>query len=261
MKRLIDGPMFRAMLAEHGAELVLHGHNHEQQLIWLDGPQRPHPGGRRAVGLGDHQQRMTSRPPTISIAIDGGPGAWQCEMVSRGLRAGPRRHHRTDAADTEVPMSELPASAQKVQDAARALGLDDRGARDGGVDPHRRGSRRRLRRHGRADREVAGVPRQRRAASRICCWSRARTASTRRASRAHLGEKLKRPDADAVRALTGYAIGGIPPFGHDTPLATYMDRGSAAIRRDLGRGRNAEGGVRGGAGASCATPRRRRRST
>ena len=41
---------------------------------------------------------------------------------------------------------------------------------------------------------------------------------------AHLGEKLTRPEADAVRALTGYAIGGIPPFGHDTPLATYMDR-------------------------------------
>jgi prolyl-tRNA editing enzyme YbaK/EbsC (Cys-tRNA(Pro) deacylase) len=40
----------------------------------------------------------------------------------------------------------------------------------------------------------------------------------------HLGEELKRPDADAVRALTGYAIGGIPPFGHDTPLATYIDR-------------------------------------
>ena len=41
---------------------------------------------------------------------------------------------------------------------------------------------------------------------------------------AHLGEKLKRPDADAVRALTGFAIGGIPPFAHDTPLATYLDR-------------------------------------
>jgi len=40
---------------------------------------------------------------------------------------------------------------------------------------------------------------------------------------AHLGEELKRPDADAVRALTGYAIGGIPPFGHETPLATYID--------------------------------------
>jgi len=39
----------------------------------------------------------------------------------------------------------------------------------------------------------------------------------------HLGEKLKRPDAHAVRDLTGYAIGGIPPFGHATPLATYVD--------------------------------------
>ena len=27
-----------------------------------------------------------------------------------------------------------------------------------------------------------------------------------------------------MRDLTGYAIGGIPPFGHDTQLATYMDR-------------------------------------
>jgi prolyl-tRNA editing enzyme YbaK/EbsC (Cys-tRNA(Pro) deacylase) len=40
----------------------------------------------------------------------------------------------------------------------------------------------------------------------------------------HLGEELKRPDGKAVRDLTGYAIGGIPPFGHDTPLATYIDR-------------------------------------
>jgi prolyl-tRNA editing enzyme YbaK/EbsC (Cys-tRNA(Pro) deacylase) len=39
----------------------------------------------------------------------------------------------------------------------------------------------------------------------------------------HLGEKLKRPDADYVRNLTGFAIGGIPPFGHATALATYMD--------------------------------------
>ena len=27
-----------------------------------------------------------------------------------------------------------------------------------------------------------------------------------------------------MRALTGYAIGGIPPFGLDAPLVTYMDR-------------------------------------
>jgi prolyl-tRNA editing enzyme YbaK/EbsC (Cys-tRNA(Pro) deacylase) len=44
-----------------------------------------------------------------------------------------------------------------------------------------------------------------------------------KAMAAHLGEKLRRPDANAVRAVTGYAIGGIPPFGHDRPLTTYMD--------------------------------------
>jgi prolyl-tRNA editing enzyme YbaK/EbsC (Cys-tRNA(Pro) deacylase) len=40
---------------------------------------------------------------------------------------------------------------------------------------------------------------------------------------AHLGEPLRRPDAADVRALTGYAIGGIPPLGHATELKTYMD--------------------------------------
>lgn len=39
-----------------------------------------------------------------------------------------------------------------------------------------------------------------------------------------IGETLKRPDASYVRDITGYAIGGIPPLGHDTPLATFFDR-------------------------------------
>jgi prolyl-tRNA editing enzyme YbaK/EbsC (Cys-tRNA(Pro) deacylase) len=38
-----------------------------------------------------------------------------------------------------------------------------------------------------------------------------------------LGEPLKRPGGAEVRALTGFAIGGIPPFGHDQPIATHMD--------------------------------------
>ena len=39
-----------------------------------------------------------------------------------------------------------------------------------------------------------------------------------------LGEKLGRADADFVRAATGYAIGGVPPVGHATPLRVVMDR-------------------------------------
>jgi len=40
---------------------------------------------------------------------------------------------------------------------------------------------------------------------------------------AHLGEGLLRPDAARVRELTGYAIGGIPPIGHATAMAAYID--------------------------------------
>jgi prolyl-tRNA editing enzyme YbaK/EbsC (Cys-tRNA(Pro) deacylase) len=39
-----------------------------------------------------------------------------------------------------------------------------------------------------------------------------------------LGEPLDRPDARFVRDVTGFAIGGVAPFGHVTPLATRIDR-------------------------------------
>ncbi len=39
-----------------------------------------------------------------------------------------------------------------------------------------------------------------------------------------VGEPIMRPDAAFVRALTGFAIGGIPPLGHATPLPTFIDR-------------------------------------
>lgn len=34
---------------------------------------------------------------------------------------------------------------------------------------------------------------------------------------------LERASADFVREKTGYAIGGIPPVGHATPLKTFLD--------------------------------------
>jgi prolyl-tRNA editing enzyme YbaK/EbsC (Cys-tRNA(Pro) deacylase) len=36
-------------------------------------------------------------------------------------------------------------------------------------------------------------------------------------------KQVERADADTVRAATGYAIGGVPPFGHATPLPVYVD--------------------------------------
>ena len=37
------------------------------------------------------------------------------------------------------------------------------------------------------------------------------------------GAKCARVDADAVRAATGFPIGGVPPFGHRTPLRVFID--------------------------------------
>lgn len=38
-----------------------------------------------------------------------------------------------------------------------------------------------------------------------------------------IGEALNRPDANFVRDVTGFAIGGIPPFGNARPIKTYID--------------------------------------
>lgn len=38
-----------------------------------------------------------------------------------------------------------------------------------------------------------------------------------------IGAKLMRADADQVRAATGFAIGGVSPFGHPAPLPIYLD--------------------------------------
>lgn len=40
-----------------------------------------------------------------------------------------------------------------------------------------------------------------------------------------LGEEVSRADADFVRATTGFAIGGVPPLGHATPVPVFMDVG------------------------------------
>jgi prolyl-tRNA editing enzyme YbaK/EbsC (Cys-tRNA(Pro) deacylase) len=46
---------------------------------------------------------------------------------------------------------------------------------------------------------------------------------------ARIGEPLERPNAQYVRDITGFAIGGIPPLGHDRPLATYCDEALLAF--------------------------------
>jgi len=39
----------------------------------------------------------------------------------------------------------------------------------------------------------------------------------------YAGEHISRADADFVRAVTGFAIGGVPPVGHVQKMETYLD--------------------------------------
>ena len=48
-------------------------------------------------------------------------------------------------------------------------------------------------------------------------------AGDRRVDAAKLGEGARPARADEVREATGFAIGGVPPLGHDRPLPTVVD--------------------------------------
>jgi 3',5'-cyclic AMP phosphodiesterase CpdA len=86
-ERLLDGQAFVDVLARHGAELVLHGHEHVHCVRWLAGS-----GGRAvpAIGVPSASARAGGHRDSAAYnlyAIEGGPGAWHCEMRSRGLAA------------------------------------------------------------------------------------------------------------------------------------------------------------------------------
>jgi len=83
-QRLVDGPALRAVIAETGAELLIHGHDHVHQVAWFDA------GDRRmaAVGVPSASARPGGRWDAAGYnlyRIEGEPGAWRCEMSSRSL--------------------------------------------------------------------------------------------------------------------------------------------------------------------------------
>ena len=83
-RRLTDAAALREVLRKRGAELVLHGHHHAAELVWLAGPWAAIPciGVPSASGApGRHDD-----PAGYNLyEIDGAPGAWRCTMVSYGL--------------------------------------------------------------------------------------------------------------------------------------------------------------------------------
>ena len=58
----------------------------------------------------------------------------------------------------------------------------------------------------------------------VCLVSGINRLDTARLASATGAVKIRRADADSVREVTGYAVGGVPPFGHARRLAVYCDR-------------------------------------
>jgi 3',5'-cyclic AMP phosphodiesterase CpdA len=85
-KRLIDAAAFREAIAAVGAELIIHGHDHVHALGSIAGnservPVVGVPSASACAGMKHHAAAYNL------YAVGGGPGAWSCEVLSRGLRA------------------------------------------------------------------------------------------------------------------------------------------------------------------------------
>jgi 3',5'-cyclic AMP phosphodiesterase CpdA len=83
LRRLIDGTDLRGVLGAHGAELLLHGHDHQRALVWLYGPHAKIP----AVGVPSASARAPHGDENSAgynlFRIGGAVGAWRCEMTAR----------------------------------------------------------------------------------------------------------------------------------------------------------------------------------
>ena len=89
-KRLLDAWALVETIAKHGAELLLHGHDHLHMLNWLSGP-----GGALVPAVGVPSASSAPGQSHDDAAynlyrIDGAPGAWTCTMTSRGIVPGGR---------------------------------------------------------------------------------------------------------------------------------------------------------------------------
>ena len=83
-RRLTDAEAVRAVLREHGAELVLHGHHHEASLVRLHGPRGAIPciGVPSASGAPGHKED----PASYNLyAIEGHSDGWRCTVITRGF--------------------------------------------------------------------------------------------------------------------------------------------------------------------------------
>ena len=119
-------------------------------------------------------------------------------------------------------MSNLSSSAQKIQDQLRSLGYDYT------VIEHSESTRTAQEAADRAGCELGQIVKSLIFKGKdsgkpiLVLTSGANRVDEKRISE-YAREPIGRADADFVRATTGFAIGGVPPFGHIQKMETYVD--------------------------------------
>jgi 3',5'-cyclic AMP phosphodiesterase CpdA len=82
-RRLIDSTDLRRVLAEKGAELLLHGHDHRRSLVWIEGADNRKLPAVGVPSASAHAKYASEDPAGYNIfRIEGSSGNWRCETVS-----------------------------------------------------------------------------------------------------------------------------------------------------------------------------------
>jgi 3',5'-cyclic AMP phosphodiesterase CpdA len=82
LRGLSDAPKLADVLAKHGAELVLHGHNHQSTLVWAQGPVKRIP----VVGVPSASGRPGFHAPAARynlFAIEPAGAGWRIALTGR----------------------------------------------------------------------------------------------------------------------------------------------------------------------------------
>jgi prolyl-tRNA editing enzyme YbaK/EbsC (Cys-tRNA(Pro) deacylase) len=119
-------------------------------------------------------------------------------------------------------MPSLSPSAQKVQDQIKSLGFDYM------VIEHAESTRTAQEAADRAGCELGQIVkslifRARDSGKPILVLTSGANRVDEKRIKEYAGEAIGRADADFVRAVTGFAIGGVPPVGHVQKMETYID--------------------------------------
>lgn len=82
--RMIDAERLAGVLRHHGVDLVLHGHDHRNTVIFTDGPKRPIPVvGVSSASIAPGGHRASAGYHLIAVSRDN--DGWRAEMTTRAI--------------------------------------------------------------------------------------------------------------------------------------------------------------------------------